>query len=142
MEIFFHFPYGHNFLFLLWKNLEGKMSSHMVTQCLTFWETAIQAVFHSDCTICHTHHHCDGSNFSTYLPTPVIVCPFLKLFKLIFWEGETERKGEREKTFIFVGWFLYVPWSWMKTTTLAHQDDAPAKWATQPEHLSFWSYIS
>ena len=57
-----------------------------------------------------------------------------------------EREREREVNFIvpliyiFIGWFLYVPWPKIKPATLAYQGDVLTNWATQPGSLSV-SYI-
>lgn len=62
----------------------------------------------------------------------------LKFYLLTdFWRGR-ERERDWETWFgvpliyVFIGWFLYVPWPGTKPATLAYRDSALTNWATQP----------
>ena len=69
---------------------------------------------------------------------------FLKFFWFIaFWRERKKRQGvagvEREKhwsvvprIYMFIGWFLYVPWPGIRLTTLMYLDDALTNPSTRP----------
>ena len=67
------------------------------------------------------------------------VCFFFKFLNNWFQRKKASRGRGREKhlfvvplVYAFIGWFLYVPWSEIKPTMLARQDNTPTNWATQP----------
>ena len=64
-------------------------------------------------------------------------------------ERERGERGSREREkqwlvflliFVFIGWFLYVPWPEIEPSTMAYWDSTLTNWATQPGHTKLGAW--
>ena len=69
----YKYLYGHKISFLLPKYLRVEWQGHMVVKCIYNYINNLKSIFKSGCHILHSHQQYEGSNCSTYLPTPGIV---------------------------------------------------------------------
>ena len=86
---------------------------------------------------------CSSTYFTLHLSLPTVATFFINLLPLailhlkkkIYWLILRERhQFVVPFIYVFIGWFLYVPWLGNEPSTLAYQDDALTSWTTWPGH--------